>query len=143
MVAMISLLAGCGGEDWKKPTAAPEPASGDAAQPAPDQPAAPTRVKAAVGVGAKGHDYGEGIVATPIAAYFSAKERIAFDIQIPQAMQVYKATHDGHGPKTHEEFMKDIIQENRVVLPALRPGDRYLYDPAQEELMVEKHDGRR
>ena len=116
-----------------------EPAAGQAAQPAPSQPAAPTRVKAEVGVGAKGHDYGEGIVATPLAAYFSAKERIAFDIQIPHAMQLYKAMHDGHGPKTHEEFMKDIIKEGGIKLPALRPGDRYLYDPAREELMVEKH----
>ena len=54
-------------------------------------------------------------------------------------MRIYKALHDRHGPKTHEEFMKDIIQENQIVLPAVRPGDRYLYDPAREELMVEKH----
>ena len=63
MGAIFVIIAGCGGGDWKKP-AAPEQAA---------QPAAPTRVKADVGVGTKGHDYGEGIVATPINTYFSQR----------------------------------------------------------------------
>ena len=54
-------------------------------------------------------------------------------------MQLYKALHDNHGPKTHDEFMKDIIKEGGIQLPALRPGDHYIYDPVREELMVEKH----
>jgi len=146
---VIVLIGGCGGDDWKQPATAPAAAPAaplapqlTAAQQAPASTpvpvaAGPLRSKAEVGVGAKGRNYGMGPVATPIAAYFRTKERLAFDIQIPHAMQLYKAMHDNQGPKTHEQFMKEIIQENQIRLPDLRKGDRYLYDPAKEELMVE------
>ena len=120
MAALVAIVAGCGEGEWKKPAATPEPAA-EAAQPAPAPPAAPTRVKAEVGVGAKGHDYGEGIVSTPFATYFAAKERIAFN-QVLEGMQLYKAMHDGHAPKTHEEFMKVIVNEARINLPTLPPA---------------------
>ena len=101
---------------------------------------APTRTKAEVGVGDKGRGYGAGPVAIPIAAFFSTKERIAFDIQIPHAMQLYKAMHDNQAPKTHEQFMQEIITANHIQLPTLPAGHRYVYDPATEQLMVEKND---
>lgn len=97
---------------------------------------APLAVKADSGVGAKGQGYGPGIITTPVATYFRAKEQIAFRIQIPDAMRLYKALN-GHAPKTHEEFMEKIIKENRIQLPELPPGHRYRYYPQQEELMVE------
>ena len=37
--------------------------------------------KAQVGSGDKGRGYGPGIIATPVATYFAARERIMFDIQ--------------------------------------------------------------
>ena len=49
---------------------------------------------------------GPGLVTTPIQAYFRTGERIAFEIQIPSAMKLYKAEHDNKGPKTHDEFME-------------------------------------
>ncbi|MCR4414843.1 MAG: hypothetical protein NUV77_20695 [Thermoguttaceae bacterium] len=99
--------------------------------------APPPAVKADAGVGAKGRGYGPGIITTPVATYFRAKEQIAFRIQIPDAMRLYKATN-GSAPKTHEEFMEKIIKENRIALPELPPGHRYRYYPEQEELMVEQ-----
>jgi len=95
-----------------------------------------TAQKADVGVGKRGRGYGPGLVTTPVATYWAAKEMIAFRVQIPDAMRLYKATN-GSAPKTHEEFMEKIIKENQVKLPELPPGQRYVYDPNREELMVE------
>lgn len=94
------------------------------------------RQKAEVGVGAKGHGYGEGLVSTPAGAYFRTKERIAFDIQIKHAMNLFKAM-ENRAPKSHEEFMEKIVRANHIALPELPEGHRYVYDPKTEELMVE------
>jgi hypothetical protein len=92
---------------------------------------------AQVGVGAKGQNYGgPGLFTTPIEAYFRAEERIAFEAQIPKAMQLYKAAHNNKGPKSHEEYMEVIIREHGVQLPELPEGDEFVYDPATEQLMV-------
>lgn len=124
------------------PPPPPAPAAAASATPvtAPDAPpAAPTGdvVKAEAGVGKKGRGYGGGVVTEIIRAKFASEQRIVFDIQIPKAMQLFKATND-RAPKTHEEFMTAIIQENGIVLPELPAGDRYFYDPKLEELMVEQ-----
>lgn len=92
--------------------------------------------KADVGAGVKGHYSAEGIILTPIATKFRIEENIAFNIQIPQAMNLYKAEHNNKGPKTHDEFMRVIIQESGVSLPELRPGESYVYDPESEQLMI-------
>jgi len=62
---------------------------------------------------------------------------IAFRIEIPQAMKLFKATED-RAPKSHEEFMERIIKENHITLPLLPEGHRYRYDPKTEQLMVEQ-----
>jgi hypothetical protein len=110
--------------------AAPPPATAPAAPP-------PAEVlkKAEVGVGEKGRGYGTGPIATPASTYFIAKEHIAFDIQIPHAMQLFKAT-EGHMPKSHEEFMQKIIKANQIQLPKLPEGQHYVYDPKLEQLMI-------
>jgi hypothetical protein len=97
------------------------------------------RVKAEKGVGIKGRslDQYEGLLVTPAKAFFSTKERIAFEIEIPHALDLYKAT-EGHGPKSHDEFMEKIVQFNRIKLPQLPPGHKYVYDVEQEMLMVER-----
>lgn len=96
------------------------------------------QVEAGVGVETKkGHGYGSGPIATPVAAYFSVRERIAL-MQVAQGLQNYKALN-GHAPKTHKEFMEKIIKEGGVALPQLRTDDhRYVYDPETETLMVER-----
>lgn len=94
-------------------------------------------VQAQVGVGAKGRslDQFQGAVVTPAKTLFAAKERVVFDIQVPQALQLFKATN-GQGPATHDEFMQRVIAENNIQLPQLPGGRRYQYDPATEQLMV-------
>ena len=92
--------------------------------------------KAQAGVTGKGNYGGPVIVTTPISTYFQIRERAVFDIQIPQAMQLYEATN-GAKPKTQEEFMRDIIQANMIKLPELPAGHKYVYDPQKGALMVE------
>ena len=51
-------------------------------------------------------------------------------------MILYKALYD-HYPKTQDEFMEKIIKENGIQLPELAPGERYVYDPKEGQLLVE------
>ncbi|HEY6564802.1 MAG TPA: hypothetical protein VIY86_09920 [Pirellulaceae bacterium] len=111
----------------------------DASPPPPTEEPEMISEVATVGSGKKGHGYGGGMYTEPARAFFRTKERIAFEIQIPDAMKTYKALdRDGKGPKTHEEFMEKIIQESSIVLPNLPEGHRYRYDPETEDLLVER-----
>ncbi len=131
------MVVGCAGEQ-AEPVESVEPPTDTAAPippppppstlPASDQMVEPVHQPATVGVGKKGRGYGTGPIATPIAAYFSTRQRMVFDIQIPSAMNIYRA-QNGHFPKSHEEFMGKIIKENSIRLPELRSGKRYVYDP--------------
>lgn len=76
-----------------------------------------------------------GVVATPAASLFAVRERMVFDVQIPEALKLFKAM-EGRAPKDHDEFM-EILKANHIVLPELPEGDRYRYDPKTEQLMVE------
>jgi hypothetical protein len=128
-----ALLLGCSrSEPAAQPAAAPQPAVN-----VPPPPPPPPPKKAEMGVGKKGRGYGRGVVATPIASLFAVRERLAFDIQIPEAMKLFKANED-RAPKSHEEFMERIVKENHITLPLLPEGDRYQYDPKTEQLMVEQ-----
>ncbi len=106
-------------------------------EPAPE-PAPVVREEAKAGVTGKGQGYGQGPVATPVAAYFGARERIIFQIQIPQAMKLFKGM-EGRNPKSHEEFMAKIIKASSIALPELAnpETERYVYDPETGKLMVE------
>lgn len=97
------------------------------------------RVTAEAGVGKEGQKLKgkEGVLITPVKALFSTKQRVVFEIQIPQAMNLYKA-EKGYPPKTEEEFMSRIIEFNKINLPELPEGHRYVYDPEKGELMVER-----
>jgi hypothetical protein len=94
-----------------------------------------TREQAHVGMGEKGRGYGHGYIAVVAASLWAVKERMALDL-IKHSMDLYKAEHDGKGPKTHEEFMQKIIKDNDIKLPVLPAGQTYEYDPTTEELMV-------
>jgi hypothetical protein len=65
---------------------------------------------------------------------------LVFQVQIPQALQLYRGTH-GTLPDSHEEFMTQIIQANNISLPDLPPGQEYLWDPDKGELMVRRPAG--
>ena len=86
--------------------------------------------------GEQGRGYDEGVVSTPLKALWSAKAQLAFGM-VRKAMDIYKAG-EGHAPKTYQEFMDRIINENHIQLPTLPPGQRYVYDPQKEKLLLEK-----
>lgn len=96
-------------------------------------------VVAEKGVGQKGRslDEHEGMIVTPIKSLFAVQQRVIFEIQLPQAMNLYEATN-GKAPQTHEEFMQKIVNFNKLELPELPPGHRYRYDPKLKELLVER-----
>jgi len=117
---------------------APQEATTPAPQAAPQQPPPQdntVREKADVGAGRKGH-YSPGFITTPLSTFWRTKELVAFRVQVPQAVKLYKATH-GHFPKTQEEFDREILKPNGVKLPELPPNHRYVYDPEKGELLVE------
>jgi hypothetical protein len=146
LAILFLLLAGCEAQQQpqdgggKAPAAKPEQVTAGQVPPATQEtapaPPATVRDKAGVGSGEKGRGYGGGVVTTPVAAYFAVQERLVFDVEIPHALDLYKAT-EGHAPRTHDEFMRNIIKENQIRLPTLPPGHRYVYDPKSEQLMVE------
>ncbi len=119
------------------PTAQTKPAKKPVDVPPPED--VTVTEKAEVGVGAKGRGYAQGIVSTPIAAYFSVQERVVFNIELPDAVRAYQFEHDFKMPKTHEEYWRDIIQKYGLEkkLPQLKPGHRYRYEPKTQELMVD------
>jgi hypothetical protein len=127
------------------PPPPPAPSPSEFATPKPRDPNEPppgmVREKAAVGVGAAGRGYDTNVAAAPvtvpIGAFFTSKERVAFEIHLPKAMQLYKG-EKGYAPRTHQEFMQNVIKANDIHLPELPPGHRYVYDPKQEQLMVER-----
>ena len=120
---------------------APQPAQ-PVMQPAqPPQPAAPAteQVKAQKGVGLAGRslDPHEGLIVTPAKAYFTVRERIIFEDQIPKSVQLYKATND-KVPQTFEDFKAQILDPAQIRLPELPPGQRYVWDAKAEQLNVER-----
>lgn len=97
--------------------------------------------KAGVGVGIRGDSLRneEGIgemIAAPAVALFNTKERVVFEIQIPQALQLFQAL-EGRLPKSHDEFMSKIVKANSIQLPELKPGMKYNFRPDVGELWVE------
>jgi hypothetical protein len=52
---------------------------------------------------------------------------------IQHAHQLYWAEH-GDWAKSHEEFMKNIVEYNKLALPELEPHHEYIYVPEQPEV---------
>jgi hypothetical protein len=163
--ALLLVLVGCGAQSTPQTEPGPRvrvpppaetdanPAAGAVVPPADvdqtpptvdrTQPAAgtvavePTRKPAQVGVGRKSQQIqGGGYLPTVVRARYRAEERINLN-NATYALKLYKAQH-GRGPKTHDEYMKEIIKANNIQLPELPDGERYVYDPKSEQLMVEQ-----
>ncbi|MGL4944117.1 MAG: hypothetical protein ACRC46_13130 [Thermoguttaceae bacterium] len=102
---------------------------------------AATATVAQAGAGKQGHTYGgtndpAAIFGTyALASYWRANERIAFEIQIPQAMKLFRATNDRF-PNSLEEYTKEILVPNQVKLPELPADKEFMYVPETGELMV-------
>ncbi|MHB8971011.1 MAG: hypothetical protein ACYC3X_11355 [Pirellulaceae bacterium] len=161
LVGLGALLVGCSEQPVARDASPPAAKSQGRPMPPPppvpkamDPPAPPvsppaaasdtTRVKAEVGVGVKGQTLEDPrlvqMIVAPARALFHTEQRVVFEVQIPKAMQLYEASN-GKRPATEAEFMEQIIRANQIVLPELPAGQRYVYDPATGELMVEKHAG--
>lgn len=121
----------------------PAPSPGPAAKQQTPWSAAPAgpppgmvREKADVGMGQKGR-YSKGFITTPLATYWRSQEMVAYRVQVPHALNLYKGMH-GYFPKTMEEFEREILKPNKIKLPELPEGHRYAYDPQKGELLVER-----
>jgi len=78
------------------------------AVPPPQEPDMPDQI-AKVGVGLKGNSLDDIngndprlLLAGPVKAYFNAREKIVFEIQLPQSANLFNALNS-RNPKTHEE----------------------------------------
>lgn len=128
--AMTLGLSGC--------DALNKPMVSDAPPPPPPPPPAPMKAEAGVGKqgqSLKNENSVQRIVAQPAITLFAVKQRVVFEIQIPQAMQLFQA-EKGYKPRTHEEFMTFIVKANNINLPALPEGQVYKYDVEKGELWV-------
>ena len=163
--ALCFCLAGC--EDTSAPPAKPNDSSGGSSTKSTSsvdshapQPTAPTTLHGSVptsplppsdatpadteyqeevaqaGVGKQGQNYGGGVVSEPIRQYFRTGQQIIF-LKMQNAMNNYK-TLNGGLPKSHDEFMQEIIQASQITLPELPAGQEYAYDPDKGELMVRR-----
>lgn len=96
--------------------------------------------RATAGVGKQGeklqaHNQAQQIISGPASQLFQLRQRAVFDIQIPQALQLYKASN-GRAPRSHDEFVREILQANNLVLPELKDGMVYHFNTQAEELWV-------
>jgi hypothetical protein len=143
-VLLLAMQAGCDPPPTAKKDSGDESTkhaeSADATQ---DNQPKEEAVLAEVGVGAKGaktrrHAEGGGVgqmIAAPAASLFATREKMVFEISIPHAMNLYRASI-GNFPKTHDEFMQKIIKANNIELPELPGGQRYEYNAESSQLMV-------
>lgn len=76
------------------------------------------------------------LILTPVSAYFTVKDQVVFQYQIPKAMEIYSGLQN-RKPKDFAEFEREIIQKNGIQLPELPPTHRYFYDPEKGALLVE------
>ena len=149
-LVFLVTMAGCGPNADSRPTTPVPPADGAVAPPPPPPPAAPVATSPAPTTAppsqatvvtaddpVKGKRYGGGIITEPLHQRFHIAHRIIFEIQIPDAMRLYKASDpNNRGPKSHEEFMERIIKENGIELPKLPAGNEYFFDAESEQLMM-------
>jgi hypothetical protein len=87
---------------------------------------------------AKTRQQAKGILAGMVRARVSVEQKLIFQ-EIKRAMEFFRATN-GRYPNSHEEFMREIIEPNKSVLrlPELQPNERYIYDPQDAELYIER-----
>ncbi len=96
--------------------------------------------KAEAGVGKRGqklqqHSDAQKIISGPANAYLQIKQKIPLEIEIPHALNLFKAL-EGRFPKSHEEFMEKIVAANNIQLPELPEGAVYRFNVEKGELWV-------
>jgi len=78
--------------------------------------------------------YSLGVATTAAAGFYTKHQSMIYAID--QANQLYWPQHDFSYPKTHQEFMKDVVALalNGIPLPELPEDEEYIYVPEQGEL---------
>lgn len=79
------------------------------------------------------------ILSGPLSAYLHVKQLAELEIKIPHALNLFQATH-GRFPKSHEEFMKEIVEFNQIKLPELPAGAVYRFNTQEGKLWVYPED---
>ncbi len=100
--------------------------------------------KAVAGVGKQGQSLKDNqgvakIISGPASAMFNVRQKVVLEINVPHALQLFKAT-EGRFPKDHAEFMEKIVAANRLTLPELPAGAVYRFDSEKGELWVYPED---
>ncbi len=114
------------------------PASGVAEDPSSGSPMAAQQADVGVakqGQKLMGHSDAQKMITGPASQLLQVRQAAIFNIQIPQALQLYQAQH-GRSPSNHDEFVKQILEPNRLSLPELPDGMVYQFNPEQQELWV-------
>ncbi len=81
--------------------------------------------------GRRSRDVG-GYMGATAAAKFYAEHQMKI-LSIDHANQLYWGEH-GDWPKSHEEFMKNIIEFNKIALPEIPDDEEYIYVPEQGDI---------
>lgn len=135
----LCFLCGCGPtkEIPISPDTDPSAANGTSLQTPTNEP--PRRAETGVGIAGRSLQQEQGIgkmIAQPAATLFKVREKVVFEIQLPQAVALFQAS-EGRLPNSHEEYFEKIIDANRINLPKLPAGQAYRYRPDLGELWVE------
>jgi hypothetical protein len=77
-----------------------------------------------------------GYLNAVFSARFIAENQMTFN-KVTHAVDLYEATN-GHNPKSHEEFMSEIIEANYIQLPELVDDYEYWYDAEDGVLKMRK-----
>ena len=75
---------------------------------------------------------GGGYLSTTLRAGIVAEQKLNL-YQVQHALNLYNAQH-GHNPRSHEEFMKEIIEFNGIPLEPLEEPYEYWYNAEEGEL---------
>jgi len=129
--------SGSGDSQQKQPPASEPLKPSAAAKPASPPPVGPgeVRIRAEAGVGKRGRYDGEGLLVTPVKVYWQTRQWLELEAKLRKTLDIY-ANMPGKGlPKTAEAFM-EMCEENNISLPELRPGETYVWDPAEGELYL-------
>ena len=94
-------------------------------------------VKARPGMSKKAQNLGDDPLASKAKALVMVREKVEIDIKLKKSMDLYRGLH-GYYPKTQKEFIEKIIDENKIKLPKLPEGQKYVYDPKTGELLIER-----
>lgn len=128
---LVALIVGCA-EPISSTTGGSSPSTEMVAQ------------KATAGVAKEGQKFKNDsgvakIITGPAAALANFKQKAIFDIQLKQAIDVFRA-EKGRLPKSHEEFMQRCVEAYKIRLPELPAGSIYRFNVEKGELWVYPED---